>query len=670
MAYTLLEDEPQKGYKLIDEPKKGSGSDVYDTVNAVATGFNKALLRTYNPIDVAANIVDLGKAAAGTAYGLTTGNVPPSWLQVTDRSNVPLSADNLIKNSRKTAVTKALVNPMNPDYEGGYSEGFGSGLTAVANPVSKLQALNQGGLGVASNWLGKAVYDATGNDAAAITAGLLPGASQDAVIRATKAVVRGGKDGRQRVAQRIQDLKNAGVDNPTLGLATGSPLVAGFENILSSTPGAVSRMSAANTGAVSGMQAKVASAADLASTNRGSDASGASIQTGAKTFRDDFKARQAALYNNLDKYIPANTPVAVPASRAAFDAANPTIQGAPALSEFFKNSKIEGMRNAFMSDTAGAPASVMVYPQPPKAAGGIMNEPIPQPPLLVTIPAQPATNTLPFQAVKQTRTLVGNEIADTNLASSVPRSKWNPIYGALSEDMKGAANASGPEATAALNRANDFSRAGLARIERVDPIVTKTDAADSYHALERTLRDNTSTFQAVKKSLPEGARGDFAGTVIERLGTATPGQQNAEGSKFSTETFLTNWNKMSDKGKAELLSGFPNSAQVRADIEAVAKAASMMRDNSKVLYNPSGTAAKGAAISYLGLLAGAAGSGNLPLFGSALSLPVAGNLAARAVTSPIVVKSMANRTVVDPQIMGANVRGLLGSGLLQYPDDK
>jgi len=662
---------------------KGTGNAFLDTSNAVGTGFNKGLLRLIGlPVDTAANVRDLVKAGVGTAYTAATGKAAPDLLQVGDRSQDFGSGDYLVKKAQELSGGRVLTDPINPDFRGGYSEAVGGGLTGIVNPVSARQALNQALLGVAGSAGGKAAYDIGGaigldepqRTALAVTAGMSPVAAQNAAIVGTKAIVRGGEQGRQALVQRIQDLKNAGIDNPSLGLATGSNLIGGVENILSSTPGAVGIMANNRNGVVAGLENHVNNAADLASTNRGSIASGTSIQTGAKTFRADVKDRQTKLYDRLDQYIDPMYPTDVTGTRNTLASLNADIPTMPELSKQFVNGRIKSIESALDSDLAGTPGTpaqvsftTVHVPNGTDAAGMPTFKEVQVPNVLPATPAGPGKTTAPFTAVKKTRTLVGNEIADSNIASSVPRSKWNPLYGALAGDMQTAANAAGPDASRVFNRANDYTRSSIGRLDAIDGIVDRPTPEGSFHALASTLKDNTSAFQAVKKSLPEGARGDFAGTVIERLGKATPGQQDNTGGKFSPETFLTNWNRMSESGKSSLLSGFPNAPQVKADVEAAAKAISMMRDNSKILANPSGTAAKGAGITYLGLLGGAAGSGNVPAVTGLLSLPIAGNLAARAVTSPLVRNSMASKTAIDPQILNAQINALIGGGLLNEP---
>ena len=641
---------------------------VADGANAVGTGFWRGATRLAGlPVDTVANVIDLGKAAIGAPYTALTGKTPQA-LEPLDRSQVVGSSEYLLNKFRQVPGGSLMVDPQNPAYEGGYLQNAGAALTAVNRPNSLLQLGNQVVLSQAGAAAGKATYDATGSEAAAITAGMLPGAAQMAGTEATKRAVRGGEEGRQRMAQRTRDLANAGVTNPTLGLASGNKLLGGVENLLQNTPGAVGIMQNARTQAVDGMEGAANQAASLASPNRGSIDAGRAIQKGGVNFKDSFKAQQAALYDRLDQFIDPQQPVAVNSTKDTLSELNAGIRGAPELSKQFQNGRLLSIEQAIKSDTSGAPASVTVFAQPPRGAGGLMNPPVEQPPILVQSPAGPPRNTLPFEAVKKTRTLVGNEIADNSLMSDVPRSKWNPLYAALSDDMQGAATAAGPQAENALNRANQYTRAGNDRLERIAPIVDRNSPEGSFRALESTLRDNNSTFQAVKKSLPEDARGSFAGTIIERLGKATPGQQDATGSRWSPETFLTNWNRISPEAQRELLAGIPNAGQVKDLVDSVAKAASMMRDNSKMWANPSGTGANVAARGVIGAI-GAGGAGAAagllnPLVPLGAAAGLAGvNLAARGLTSRSVREAMLRPNAeLDPALLNSLLVQLQATG--------
>ena len=656
--------QPEQGpWTKYATPEAPASNPVTDTGNAVGTGFMGGMARLAGlPADTAANVIDLGKAALGAPYIAMTGKAPPEWLQLGDRSNVTGSGDNIIKNAEQTKLGQLLLKAKNPEYEGGYAQALGGGMTGIINPASGRQAVNQGINSALSALLGKATYDATGNTALAITAGMSPTAVQSGVIDATKYAVRGGEKGRLNMAQRISDLKAAGVDSPTLGLASGNKTIGGAENLLQSTPGAVSIMQRNRDAALAGIEAKTLSAADMASTNRGALESGRSIQGGASTFKTDAKSTQEALYNNLSRHIPDQYPVNVATTQGALAALNSDIPTMPELSKQFKNGRIQSIESALKSDMSGTSGT--------PAVTSLILGPNGQP--AVITPAGPPVAgrvDIPFEAVKKTRTLVGSEIADNSMMSDVPRSKWNPLYGALSQDMQAAAQASGPAAERTLNRANDFTRSSIGRMERIAPVIDRPAPEQSFTALNSTLKENTSTFQAVKKSLPEGARGDFAGTVIERLGKAKPGQQNELGDKWSPESFLTNWNNMKPQARTELLSGFKNSAQVAADVEAVAKSTALMRDNSKMWANPSGTGANTFARGTLGAitlggLSAAAGLGS-PLIPLAAAATVGGaNSLARAFTSQKNVNSMAAQSYIDPQMLNSQAASLIGAGLL------
>lgn len=653
------------------EPKKGTGSALLDGGNAVGTGYFQGLTRLAGlPVDTVANVLDLGKAAIGAPYTAATGKPAPEWLQPADRKTVVGSGEYLLDKARKTGAGQTMLDAVNPDYQGGYLQLAGGALSGVMNPNTTQQAVNQGINSVAGATAGKAVYDTTGSVPLAIAAGMSPTLVQKYGTDVVQYAVRGGEAGRQNMEQRIQDLKSAGVSSPTLGLASGNKLIGGVENLLQNTPGAIKVMDRARESAVSGLQAKTQQAAELASNNRGTLEAGQAIQTGLnKDFRGDFKTRQAQLYDRMDQFIPGQTPVNVAGTKQTIASLNADIPGAPALSKQFKNARIGSIGQAMESDTAGTPGIPGTASKPSLVLG-----PNGQPAFIApgrpAVPAGPSSDTLPFEAVKKTRTLVGNEIADSTIMSDVPRSKWNPLYGALSSDMQTAAAQAGPGATKAFDRATDYTRSGIQRLERVGPFADAKTPETAFRMYARAAEDNLSTLQAVKKSLPEGARGSAAGTVIERLGKATNGMQNDTGSAWSPETFLTNWNRMTPATQSAMFSGFKNAAEVKSAVDNVARATSMMRDSSKMWANPSGS---GANIAARGLLAAVAGGGAAAaggLLNPAVPLAAGAGLLgtyglARATTSQKVVNAMASKNYLDPELLQAQISSLVGAGLLE-----
>ncbi|MBN3270123.1 hypothetical protein CUR95_23970 [Bordetella bronchiseptica] len=156
---------------------------------------------------------------------------------------------------------------------------------------------------------------------------------------------------------------------------------------------------------------------------------GESISRGLEGFKAGVKNLQGQLYDRLDDFLPPATPIPVDRTRQALAALNADIKGAPALSKMFKNGRIQGIEKALKSDLG-----------------------------------EEAT-TLPYEAIKKLRTLVGKEIDNATFVSDVPRDKWRALYSALSDDLGDAAREAGPDAFGAWRWANQFTRQQMGRLD-------------------------------------------------------------------------------------------------------------------------------------------------------------------------------------------------------------
>jgi hypothetical protein len=248
-------------------------------------------------------------------------------------------------------------------------------VSSATGPVAR-EIAQQSGAGP----VGQAVADFAGS--------LAPGVASFAGPAATRAGFRGGEEGRQTVAQNIETFNKAGT-TPSVGQATESRALRGAESLLSRTPGGAGPMIAKAEGQADDL-AKIVEkrASELAKKTSGEQA-GRQIQrevSGEGGFIDQFKAKQGALYDELDKFIPANTSVSVSKTRQALDDLNQSIKGAENVSKFFQNSKIKGIQEALEGDAG-------------------------------------KSGQLPYEALKKLRTLVGREMTDAGIASDVPRSK-------------------------------------------------------------------------------------------------------------------------------------------------------------------------------------------------------------------------------------------------------
>lgn len=161
-----------KAAQLLPEKPPKAPLSLMDPINAFAAGANRGAVRLAGlPVDTTANVLDMGKAALGSTYGVATGKVPPDWLQITPREKVLGSGDWIQTQLDKNKVTAApFVVP--PGYENGYLQAAGGASLGVMNPSSWGNVASQIARNIAGASAGKAAYDATGSEPLAIAANI------------------------------------------------------------------------------------------------------------------------------------------------------------------------------------------------------------------------------------------------------------------------------------------------------------------------------------------------------------------------------------------------------------------------------------------------------------------------------------------------------------------
>lgn len=572
----------------------------------------------------------------------------------------------------------------------------GVGSTLASNPGTQLaSAVTGSSAAQGAKDLGAGPV---GQIAAGLVGGALPIAPSLAGSVAQSALV-GGAAGRQRVAQNIADFANAGT-TPTVGQATQTPLAQGAESLLSKTPGAVNVMKGAAKEQADQVSSGLSELANKLSPNADTGDAGRAITrgvTGPGGFVDRFKDQSNQLYNKLDEYLPQDTRVSISNTQKVLPELNALIQGAPNTSKLFQNAKIMGIENGLKAD-ALSPEAAMSRPEVQQAvakakaqidaanqniqaqnaagqaqvdqanamrAGQAPQQFTPKPLIsesdaneqLKNVAASFVDNKLPYQAVKQLRTLVGDQLNDFSLTSDVPRSKWKAVYAALSSDLKGAADSQGPDATQAWNRANNYYSAGQNRLDSISGVLDKSGGPEAvFNAAMSGTKDGASTLKSVMQSLQPDQQKILSAAVINRLGKATAGQQNAAGDEFSMGSFLTNWNKLSPQAKSTLFDRY--GPTFSKDMDSVANVASNVREGSKYLANPSGTAPSLAALSTVGGFIQSLFTGHPLIAGGIAGGAGAANLGARLMTNPTFVKFLATKANTPTAVLGPTITAL------------
>jgi len=432
--------------------------------------------------------------------------------------------------------------------------------------------------------------------------------------------------------KRLKDFADAGV-SPSLGQGTMNRGVQTVEIILGNFPGSssvISRIAQQAQDDLGKKATQIATQLIRQPTPASTIQAGQTIKlgisknhgfTGQDSFIGRFQSRANQLYGEVDTFIPQNTTVNLKNTVAQLETQVADIPGAEATSKIFKNKFLDDVLENLKIDID-------------------------------------KNGALPYEAVKQLRSVIGRKLSEINLVPDVDKAQLKLIYGALSKDLDDVAREQGKQAVNALNRANKYYNAGLTRIDNfLEPLNRVADPDRLVALLMASGREGASRINALKKSLTNDQYRVVVSSIIDRLGRARPSQALSEEAageitdtvgRFSSDTFLTNWNTLTPQAKDVLFAG-KNLAPLRSNLDKISRISSVIRESGKTFNNPSGTANS---IVGQGLVFGGLGSfftGN-PAFILSVPLVVGGaRVSAKLLQSPAFVKWMAEGTDIATQ---------------------
>lgn len=200
--------------------------------------------------------------------------------------------------------------------------------------------------------------------------------------------------------------------------------------------------------------------------------------------------------------------------------------------------------------------------------------------------------TLSYDSLKRLRTQVGELVDDSILVPDAGTRQLRQLYRAMSDDLTAAAKGTGDQRVInAVNRANNFHREGIKRIEEIEGIVEKSGGPEAvYRAMFSNSKEGGTTLRRVMQSLSGQQQKDFAAATLRRLGRSRPSSQGLSDDLdevFNTETFLTNWKTMSAEARNALFDRFGSS--YRKDLDTLAAAAERARAVNQTMPNTSNT---------------------------------------------------------------------------------
>lgn len=443
--------------------------------------------------------------------------------------------------------------------------------------------------------------------------GQLAGAATPAALAgAARATI----PGRGNIAENVKAFEAAG-SAPSIGQATGSRLLQALETGTGSLPGGAGVMAKFSGRQQEDVGRRVTRLADSLAENATPAKAGKAIKkglVGSDGFMARFREESGRMFDRigLDQVAPVPT---TNTTQILADLTTP-IAGAESVGEALVSPGVRRIADAFLADAAEG------------------------------------QGTIPYGALKTLRTRLGEMAFSGDMLTDTNRGALKGIYKALSKDMEAAAKANGPESARAFQRANEFYKAKADVIDDYLDTVSKKAAPEDVYKWAMQGKDGASRIGAVRNSLKPPEWRIAVSAFMKRLGKAKNSSQDDLGEVFSTETFLTNWNTLDPSAKDALFKGVDEYKTLRKDLDVVAKAASSIREGSRVLHNPSGTAPF--ALNVGGTLAsvgggiglGVAGAGPF-VVGALLTAPIGNAALARLLTNPSVVKWAARATKMN-----------------------
>lgn len=595
--------------EVISKPKPEArpSATARDRATALGAGAQRGMVAGLMglPVDTAQNIANLGIAAFGALspkegtplpQGGTAG-APPEPLQGSVGSSEWI-ADKL----RGAGATVDNPRPDDPSSRMLFTGGNIAGASALpgAGAGNTLAAATSGAIAgevLGPQWVGPAA--------------MAPGAITQAASAAKASIANP-----QTVRENVETFKQAGT-RPDVAQATESNFLRGLTNVIGRFPG--------GQGIISKFRETEQEA--LGATAR----TGTTAEAGGRAIKEGISGDGGFLDRTKAQWVKLDDELAAKVGDRTFAPAN-TVSALDSLTK--------------------------LAPGAEKTTASLVNPKIAEIKANLNADLQANNGVIPFDSLRALRSKVGSML-DDSLVSGVPNGELKRLYGGLSKDLEASAKeaGAGPE----FARQSNYYRARMDRIENtLDSVLGNGKTFEQiFKGVAPTDIDSVNKIRQVYRSLEPDQRQVVSEAIVNRMGRATPGKQDATGEKFSSETFLSNWSRINDSAKAQL---FPDSA-TRNRLDAIAKVSSEIRDSGKPFANSSGTSQGLSAAGVYSTVPAAATLAATGHPGTAASVVlgagalVAGaNIGAKMLTSPGVVDWLAKSAKVStPEQMTAQM---------------
>jgi hypothetical protein len=231
------------------------------------------------------------------------------------------------------------------------------------------------------------------------------------------------------------------------------------------------------------------------------EAAGQQIVNQAKKYSENFQNTAEEMYKAVDGFIPTGARVPALKTRDFLAAYRDRFANDPEIAKILRDPKIGAL-----ADATG--------------------------------------QTMDYSTLRALRTMIGGKIKDRETIGDLSQGDLKQLYSALTEDVFDGASDFGPEALKAITDANDFYRAGSVVME---------DVVEKHMMVGGKWATGLEAFQSVKRAtgdpeklskiqasgvLEEGDFNQVGSAILDGVGTATKGGQNAAGDKLSPSRII------------------------------------------------------------------------------------------------------------------------------------
>jgi hypothetical protein len=401
---------------------------------------------------------------------------------------------------------------------------------------------------------------------------------------------------------RLQDFEGQGITPslPAVGQGRATGLVAQAGRILPFSP--IQRGIAQNT-------LETQAATERAASQYGTAAdefAGGNVARNAMTRFAADKSQALSDYNTFFGHMQGAPPAPIPNTVRVLSDFKGRFPNAPGLTDIFTSPPIMRMEQELRPRTVNIPGQT----------SPILNQ-FGQPTAVTPAQTVQMGGKLGMDELKAFRSKIGEQLeAPTIGPDSIPRGQLKQLYNALTQDMRAAAVARGPDAVRSLARAEGNYKIRMGIIDRLDMITNKDAPEAVFQALDRAATtgggQDAGLLGAIKRTTTPDEWNDIGSAVIRRLGNPKPGVPRAPGEPdFSIGSVATNWRKLTPRAK-DMLFGPERPGTPRAGLEELSRVAASLQNVSK-LANTSHTAEVGAAFAMVGELFGSLAAGRVPI---------------------------------------------------------